>query len=93
MNVLTSGPGPAPVCLLLCLSHLRWDLVFQRPQHLLTRAARDFDVVLDHLFDHEVEPLLGERWVEVSVNGERAQAFNLSRFASRVARRQVVFGL
>lgn len=45
MNVLTSGPGPAPVCLLLCLSHLRWDLVFQRPQHLLTRAARDFDVV------------------------------------------------
>lgn len=45
MNLLTSGPGPAPVCLLLCLSHLRWDLVFQRPQHLLTRAARDFDVV------------------------------------------------
>src|ERR687890_316428 len=32
--------------LLLCLSHLRWDFVFQRPQHLLTRAARDHDVVL-----------------------------------------------
>lgn len=45
MNVLTSGPGPAPVCLFLCLSHLRWDLVFQRPHHILTRAARDFDVV------------------------------------------------
>ncbi|HEX2112444.1 MAG TPA: UDP-galactopyranose mutase [Gaiellaceae bacterium] len=26
---------------LICLSHLRWDFVFQRPQHLLTRAARD----------------------------------------------------
>jgi UDP-galactopyranose mutase len=26
---------------LLCLSHLRWDFVFQRPQHLFTRAARD----------------------------------------------------
>jgi UDP-galactopyranose mutase len=25
---------------LLCLSHLRWNFVFQRPQHLLTRAAR-----------------------------------------------------
>ncbi|HEV3470704.1 MAG TPA: glycosyltransferase family 1 protein [Pyrinomonadaceae bacterium] len=25
---------------LVCLSHLRWDFVFQRPQHLLTRAAR-----------------------------------------------------
>lgn len=28
---------PAPD--LLCFSHLQWDLVFQRPQHLLTRAA------------------------------------------------------
>jgi UDP-galactopyranose mutase len=25
---------------LLCLSHLRWDFVFQRPQHLLTRCAK-----------------------------------------------------
>jgi UDP-galactopyranose mutase len=24
---------------ILCLSHLRWDFVFQRPQHLLTRFA------------------------------------------------------
>ena len=31
---------PARRPLLLCLSHLRWDFVFQRPQHLLTRAAR-----------------------------------------------------
>lgn len=31
--------------LLLCLSHLRWDFVFQRPQHLLTRAATDYDVI------------------------------------------------
>ncbi len=29
---------------LMVLSHLRWDFVFQRPQHLLTRAARDFQV-------------------------------------------------
>lgn len=27
--------------LLFCLSHLRWNFVFQRPQHLLTRAARN----------------------------------------------------
>src|SRR6478609_8930878 len=25
---------------LLCFSHLRWDFVFQRPQHLLTRCAK-----------------------------------------------------
>src|SRR5829696_3256436 len=26
---------------LICFSHLRWDFVFQRPQHLMTRCARD----------------------------------------------------
>jgi glycosyltransferase involved in cell wall biosynthesis len=29
---------------LIVFSHLRWGFVFQRPQHLLTRLARDFDV-------------------------------------------------
>ncbi len=29
---------------LIVLSHLRWDFVTQRPQHLLSRAARDYDV-------------------------------------------------
>jgi glycosyltransferase involved in cell wall biosynthesis len=27
---------------LICLSHLRWNFVFQRPQHLMTRAAKTF---------------------------------------------------
>jgi glycosyltransferase involved in cell wall biosynthesis len=35
-----SGPEPKPLDL-LCLSHLRWDFVYQRPQHLLSRAARE----------------------------------------------------
>ena len=26
---------------LICLSHLRWDFVYQRPNHLMARAARD----------------------------------------------------
>ena len=26
---------------LVCLSHLRWDFVYQRPQHLMSRCARD----------------------------------------------------
>ena len=30
--------APAPPDL-VCLSHLRWDFVYQRPQHLLTRFA------------------------------------------------------
>jgi UDP-galactopyranose mutase len=33
-------PGSDP-CDLICFSHLRWNFVFQRPQHLMTRCARD----------------------------------------------------
>ena len=29
---------------LVCFSHLRWDFVYQRPQHLLSRAARSHRV-------------------------------------------------
>jgi hypothetical protein len=30
---------------LICFSHLRWNFVWQRPQHLLTRAARTFRTI------------------------------------------------
>src|SRR5215203_2647213 len=30
---------------LICFSHLRWDFVFQRPQHLMSRFARDMTIV------------------------------------------------
>lgn len=30
---------------LIVFSHLRWDFVYQRPQHLLSRLARDFRVL------------------------------------------------
>jgi len=30
---------------LVCFSHLRWDFVYQRPQHLLSRAARTRRVI------------------------------------------------
>ena len=30
---------------LFCFSHLRWDFVFQRPQHLMSRFARQMTVV------------------------------------------------
>ena len=35
----------APPAVLLCLSHLRWDFVYQRPQHLLSRASKAYQVV------------------------------------------------
>ena len=38
---------------IVCLSHLRWDFVFQRPQHLLTRAARGGRVLyIEEPVDH-----------------------------------------
>jgi glycosyltransferase involved in cell wall biosynthesis len=32
--------------LLVCFSHLRWDFVWQRPQHLLSRAVRHYNVLI-----------------------------------------------
>jgi UDP-galactopyranose mutase len=38
----TGAPNGRP--LLVCFSHLRWDFVFQRPQHLMSRFAATHDV-------------------------------------------------
>src|SRR4051794_41301583 len=39
---------------LVCLSHLRWDFVYQRPNHLMARAARNRRVYFVE------EPTVGE---------------------------------
>jgi glycosyltransferase involved in cell wall biosynthesis len=39
-----SAPDPQPT-ILLCFSHLRWNFVFQRPQHLMSRFAREMSVI------------------------------------------------
>jgi glycosyltransferase involved in cell wall biosynthesis len=39
-----SEPNPEPATL-LCFSHLRWNFVFQRPQHLMSRFAREMNVI------------------------------------------------
>ena len=45
---------------LICFSHLRWDFVYQRPQHLLTRFATIFNVyfVEEPFHDASGEPTL-----------------------------------
>lgn len=45
---------------LLCFSHLRWNFVFQRPQHLMTRFARTHRVIFweEPIFDAAGEPSL-----------------------------------
>jgi glycosyltransferase involved in cell wall biosynthesis len=44
--------------LLVCFSHLRWDFVWQRPQHLLSRAAKHYRVLLieEPLFEKSSRP-------------------------------------
>jgi len=50
-----SGPGvTASDFTLICFSHLRWNFVFQRPQHLMSRFARDHRVIFWE------EPAFGE---------------------------------
>ena len=39
-----SANDPQPVTL-ICFSHLRWNFVFQRPQHLMSRFSHDMTVI------------------------------------------------
>ena len=43
---------------LVCLTHLRWDWVYQRPQHLMFRLARDRRVfyVEEPIFEGDADP-------------------------------------
>jgi glycosyltransferase involved in cell wall biosynthesis len=54
-------PKAAPD-LILCLSHLRWDLVWQRPHHLMSRAAATHRVAyLEEPVDGDSPAALRER--------------------------------
>src|SRR5947209_14709479 len=51
---------------LVCFSHLRWDFVYQRPQHLLSRCARERRVffVEEPFYEAVERPYLHIREVE-----------------------------
>jgi len=53
----TSRIEDAPV---ICFSHLRWDFVYQRPQHLLSRIGKRQPVyfIEEPVFEEVAEPLL-----------------------------------
>jgi UDP-galactopyranose mutase len=55
--------------LLLCFSHLRWDFVFQRPQHLMTRFAATHNVHVweEPVFEPDIGPRLETRQVLASL--------------------------
>ena len=49
---------------LIVFSHLRWDFVYQRPQHLLSRISQRWKVLFVE------EPIQGERGIDVRVESE-----------------------
>ncbi|MGH9626908.1 MAG: glycosyltransferase family 1 protein [Bryobacteraceae bacterium] len=53
--------SPALPADLVCLSHLRWGFVYQRPQHLLSRFAKEQRV----FYVEEPIPAEGVPWMEV----------------------------
>ncbi len=60
---------------LICFSHLRWDFVKQRPQHIMLRLSRRFDVTFfeEALFDAE------QSWLEIrEVDGVRVATPHLA---------------
>lgn len=62
-QTLVSEPG---IKNLICFSHLRWDFVFQRPQHLLTRWGKEMPVY------YIEEPMFGN----YEVNYLKARSYN-----------------
>lgn len=71
---------------IVCFSHLRWDFVFQRPQHLLTRFA-DFSRVfyIEEAYFHSHEDWYEEtvhgniHVIKMHVSGEHDDPFAVSR--------------
>jgi glycosyltransferase involved in cell wall biosynthesis len=53
-----SAPTRRP--LMLCLSHLRWGFVYQRPQHVMSRLAQSYDVLFfeEPVFADNAQPQL-----------------------------------
>ena len=62
MPARTPAPSPSSQSapLLICFSHLRWNFVYQRPQHLMTRAAKAHRVLFfeEPVFEAAAKPRL-----------------------------------
>ena len=62
--------------LLVCFSHLRWDFVWQRPQHLLSRAVKHYDVLIieEPIFKPGVTRAYGCERAAAGRDGRRSDA-------------------
>lgn len=64
---------------LVCISHLRWDFVWQRPQHLLARLARKWRVffIEEPIAVGSHEPRRLDRYAWHGTNGETVTVLRL----------------
>jgi UDP-galactopyranose mutase len=69
---------------LICLSHLRWDFVYQRPQHLLSRFARQQPV---YFFE---EPIFSDAPTRLDISPREDNLFVLVPHISNADRENVV---
>ncbi|MEB0039995.1 MULTISPECIES: glycosyltransferase family 1 protein [unclassified Pseudomonas] len=60
VEALTANLRPT----LLCLSHLRWGFVYQRPQHLMSRFTQDYQVLF---FEEPLRSDRSDAWLEEQV--------------------------
>jgi len=67
--MMTNSSLTEPEYDLICFSHLRWDFVFQRPQHLLTRFAKNHRVFFIE------EPIFGDDGPRLEVSQREDDLF------------------
>ncbi len=57
---IEQSSAPGTIRHLVCFSHLRWDFVYQRPQHLLSRCARACQVII--VEEPVYQPVAAPHW-------------------------------
>lgn len=67
---------------IVCLSHLRWNFVFQRPQHLLSRAAREGRVLFVE------EPLMSPDSASMTVTEQEGVLVCVPRLPANAKKRE-----
>lgn len=65
---------------LICLSHLRWNFVFQRPNHLMSECSREHRVffVEEPIFGDSAQPGKSARDAELEVREVQSQLYTVT---------------
>jgi len=70
LSASTSPHAKEDLPSLVCFSHLRWNFVYQRPQHLMSRFARDYRV---YFVEEPVNSESRTAWLDVRTEEDGVQ--------------------